>query len=84
MECVSSNNVAGCVLFHAFVCTCRAGAAQHREDEAYEEAAYLKTNRFLAAYVVDESNRASYVNDHLNESFKQVGVHPGGIVLVSE
>lgn len=48
------------------------GAAQHHVDEAYEEAAYLKTNRFLAAYVVDEANRASYINDLLNEGFHQV------------
>ena len=46
------------------VCT---GTALHAEDEAYEEAAYLKTNRFVAAYVVDEQSRASYVNDLLNE-----------------
>lgn len=46
-------------------------------DEAYEEAAFLKTNRFLAAYVVDEQNRASYVNDHLNESFVHVRDSPG-------
>lgn len=51
------------------VCT---GAASHCVDEAYEEAAFLKTNRFLAAYVVDEQNRASYINDHLNESFLHV------------
>ena len=51
------------------VCT---GTAQHAEDEAYEEAAYLKTNRFVAAYVADEQSRASYVNDLLNERFDHV------------
>ena len=50
------------------------GTAQHEQDEAYEEAAYLKTNRFLAAYVVDEQSRASYVNDLLNEGFQHVRV----------
>lgn len=49
-----------------------AGVANHVVDEAYEEAAFLTTNRFLAAYVVDEQNRASYINDHLNESFQHV------------
>lgn len=48
------------------------GSASHEQDEAYEEAAYLKTNRFLAAYVVDEQSRASYVNDLLNEGFQHV------------
>lgn len=48
------------------------GTAKHEQDEAYEEAAYLKTNRFLAAYVVDEQSRASYVNDLLNEGFQHV------------
>lgn len=45
---------------------------QHLKDEAYEEAAYLRTNRFVAAYVVDEENRASYINDLLNEGFHKV------------
>eukprot|EP00903_Cladosiphon_okamuranus_P009653 g9186.t1 len=54
------------------------GTAKHEQDEAYEEAAYLKTNRFLAAYVVDEQSRASYVNDLLNEGFQQVGDRAGG------
>lgn len=50
------------------------GTAKLEQDEAYEEAAYLKTNRFLAAYVVDEQSRASYVNDLLNEGFDHVRV----------
>ncbi|CAM9881904.1 unnamed protein product, partial [Hapterophycus canaliculatus] len=54
------------------------GTAQHTKDEAYEEAAYLKTNRFLAAYVVDEQSRASYVNDLLNEGFDHMGDRAGG------
>ncbi|CAB1103423.1 unnamed protein product [Ectocarpus sp. CCAP 1310/34] len=49
------------------------GAAQHAKDEAYEEATYLKTNRFLAAYVVNEQSRASYINDLLNDGFHHVG-----------
>lgn len=51
-----------------------AGTAKYAQDEAYEEAAYLMTNRFLAAYVVDEQSRASYVNDLLNEGFHHVRV----------
>ncbi|CAN0056925.1 unnamed protein product [Scytosiphon promiscuus] len=54
------------------------GTAQHAQDEAYEEAAYLKTNRFLAAYVVDEQSRASYANDLLNEGFDHMGDRAGG------
>lgn len=57
------------ILCEHYICT---GTAQHAEDEAYEEAAYLKTNRFVAAYVVDEQSRASYVNDLLNERFHYV------------
>ena len=53
---------------------CVTGTSKHEQDEAYEEAAYLKTNRFLAAYVVDEQSRASYVNDLLNEAFQHVRV----------
>ena len=52
----------------------RQGAAHHEKDQAYEEAAFLQTNRFVAAYVVDEHSRMSYVNDILNEGFQQVGV----------
>lgn len=62
---------------HALLACCNwdaAGTAKHAQDEAYEEAAYLKTNRFLAAYVVDEQSRASYVNDLLNEGFHHVRV----------
>ncbi|CAM9437677.1 unnamed protein product, partial [Discosporangium mesarthrocarpum] len=45
------------------------GRAKYKVDEAYDEAAHLRTNRFLAAYVVDEEHRAAYLNDQLNEKF---------------
>lgn len=48
------------------------GAAHYEEDQAYEEATFLRTNRFMAAYVIDEENRMSYVHDVLNEGFQQV------------
>ncbi|CAM9405498.1 unnamed protein product [Ectocarpus sp. 12 AP-2014] len=53
------------------------GAAQHAKDEAYEEATFLKTNRFLAAYVVNAQSRASYINDLLNDGFHHVGDRAG-------
>lgn len=56
----------------SLACLSVTGTSKHEQDEAYEEAAYLKTNRFLAAYVVDEQSRASYVNDLLNEGFEHV------------